>query len=126
MRVAAFAALLLVVAALLVGTQLERFLGIGADGGMAEELVVPEGCLVALAPGVSTADACLVEPLAVAVHGLRLAQLEPTTRVAVIGGGTIGLCAVAAATHAGAQVGLRARHDVQLAAGERLGAGEIE
>ncbi len=106
-------------------TQLERFLGIGLDGGMAEELVVPEGCLVPLASGVSPTDACLVEPLAVAVHGLRLARLDPSTRVAVIGGGTIGLCAVAAATQVGAQVGLRARHDVQVAAGERLGGGEI-
>jgi L-iditol 2-dehydrogenase len=105
--------------------QLERFLGIGADGGMAEELIVPEHCLVALAPGVSPADACLVEPLAVAVHGLRLAGLEPGMRVAVIGGGTIGLCAVAAVTQVGAQVGLRARHDAQLAAADRLGASEI-
>jgi threonine dehydrogenase-like Zn-dependent dehydrogenase len=107
-------------------TQLERFIGIGRDGGMAEELVVPESSLVALPPGVSAADACLVEPLAVAVHGLRKAGLDGSGRVAVIGGGSVGLCAVAAATPSGAEVGLRARHDAQLEAGERLGAVEIE
>jgi threonine dehydrogenase-like Zn-dependent dehydrogenase len=107
-------------------TQIERFLGIGRDGGMAEEIVVPESCLVPLAPGVSVKDACLVEPLAVAVHGLRRAGLEDSQRLAVIGGGTIGQCAVAASSHIGAAVDLAARHDAQLAAGERLGAGRID
>ena len=107
-------------------TQIERFLGIGRDGGMAEEVVVPESCLIPLAPGVPAADACLVEPLAVAVHGLRKAGLEDSQRVAVIGGGTIGQCAVAAASHIGAPVALVARHDAQLAAGERLGAAPID
>jgi threonine dehydrogenase-like Zn-dependent dehydrogenase len=44
----------------------------------------------------------------------------------VIGGGTIGLCALAAAGERGAEVGLRARHDVQVAAGDRLGARAID
>ena len=43
-------------------------------------------------------------------------------RVAVIGGGSIGLCAVAVAIHAGAEVALVARHDAQHEAGARLGA----
>ena len=107
-------------------TQIERFLGIGWDGGMAEEIVVPESCLVPLAPGVPAVDACLVEPLAVAVHGFRKAGLEDSRRVAVIGGGTIGQCAVAAASHVDARVALAARHDAQLAAGERLGAAPID
>jgi threonine dehydrogenase-like Zn-dependent dehydrogenase len=107
-------------------TQLDRYIGIGADGGMAEELIVPEHCLIPLAKGVRPEDACLVEPLAVAVHGLRKAGLDSSLRVAVIGGGTIGQCVVAVASDAGAEVGLRARHDEQLAAGDRLGAREIE
>jgi L-iditol 2-dehydrogenase len=106
-------------------TQLEHFLGIGADGGMAEEVLVPERCLVRLAPGVRAEDACLVEPLAVAVHGVRKAKLASGERVAVVGGGTIGLCAVAACAGEGIEVGLAARHDVQRAAGERLGAREL-
>ena len=98
--------------------------GIGIDGGMAEEVIVPERCIVPLAAGLSTADACLVEPIAVAIHGMRRAGVSPGDRVAVVGGGTIGLCAVAAASAAGAKVALQARHDSQRAAGERLGAGE--
>jgi threonine dehydrogenase-like Zn-dependent dehydrogenase len=101
-------------------------LGVGRDGGMAEELVVPERCLVRLPAGVAARDACLVEPLAVAVHGLRRAGVHGSQRVVVIGGGAIGLCAVAAARAAGCEVGLVARHEAQRAAGARLGALEPE
>jgi len=100
-------------------------LGVGLDGGMADEIVVPERCLVPLARGVSARDACLVEPLAVAVHGLRSVGLRAEDRVAVVGGGSIGLCAVAYATTIAAEVGLAARHDAQAQAGERLGARPI-
>jgi threonine dehydrogenase-like Zn-dependent dehydrogenase len=99
-------------------------MGSAHDGGMAEEIVVPERCLVRLPSGVRAVDACLVEPLAVAVHGLRRARLRGGERVAVIGGGSIGLCTVAAARAAGAPVDLVARHDAQREAGVRLGAGE--
>lgn len=97
-------------------------LGVGPDGGMAEECVVPESALVPLAAGVSAKDACLVEPLAVAIHGLRRAGITPADRVAVVGGGSIGLCAVAALAATGCTVDLIARHDAQRAAGEALGA----
>ena len=100
-------------------------LGIGLDGGMAEEIVVPERCLVPLPRGVSARDACLVEPLAIAVHGLRSVGLCAEDRVAVVGAGTIGLCAVAYAAGIAAEVGLLARHDAQAEAGERLGARPI-
>ena len=100
-------------------------LGIGLDGGMAEEIVVPERCLVPLARGVSTRDACLVAPLAIAVHGLRAIGLRAEDRVAVVGAGTIGLCAVTYAAGFAAEVGLHARHDAQAEAGERLGARPI-
>jgi threonine dehydrogenase-like Zn-dependent dehydrogenase len=103
-----------------------RTLGIGRNGGMADELRVPESCLVYLASSVDLRDGCLVEPLAVAVHGLRRAGLDGGQRVAVVGGGTIGLCAVAVARNSSASVGLSARHDHQMAAGHLLGADRIE
>ena len=103
-----------------------KSLGVGRDGGMADELRVPEKCLVYLPSNVEVRDACVVEPLAVAVHGLRRAGLEAGQRVAVIGGGAIGLCAVAVAKADNAMVGLSARYDHQMAAGECLGAGEVE
>ena len=97
--------------------------GVGRDGGMADEMRVPARALVRLPVGLALGDACLVEPLAVVLHGLRRAGLRGGERVAVVGGGAIGLCAVAAASAAGAEVALEARHDAQRAAGERLGAG---
>lgn len=99
-----------------------RIFGVGRNGGMAEEIVVPERCLVRLPRRLDVATASLVEPLAVSVHGLRRARVQPTDRVIVIGGGTIGLCAVAAAVAIGCDVTLAARHDHQKAAGARLGA----
>lgn len=98
-------------------------LGIGLDGGLADEVLVPEHLLVALPAGLNTADACLVEPLAVGVRSVGRAGVGPGDRVVVVGGGSIGLCAVAAAVSRGATVELAARHDHQRAAGERLGAG---
>ena len=100
----------------------EMIYGVLRDGGMAEEMLVPERSLVSLPRGVRAVDACLVEPLAVAVHGLRAIELRGDQRVAVIGGGAIGLCAVAAARPSGGDVARVARHDAQRAAGERLGA----
>ena len=98
--------------------------GIGRDGGMADRIRVPASALVALPAAVALADASLVEPLAVAVHGLRRAGVRLGQRVAVIGGGTIGLAVVAAARAFGATVALLGRHEHQRAAGERLGATE--
>lgn len=99
--------------------------GIGRDGGMADEMWVPERALVPLPAGVDVRDASLVEPLAVVVHAFRRANVRPVQRVAVIGGGTIGLCAVAVGRALGCEVGLAARHDHQRAAGERLGASDV-
>lgn len=97
-------------------------IGSGRDGGMAEEIVVPPRCLVPLASGMPTADACLIEPLGIAVHGLRRAGVHAGQKVAIVGGGSIGQCTVAAAVHAGAKAMLVARHDHQCVVGERLGA----
>jgi len=96
--------------------------GVGLDGGMADEVLVPERALVSLPSRLELRDASLVEPLAVSLHGLRKAGLHGGTRVAVVGAGTIGLCAAAVAVDAGADVTLVARHDHQREAGERLGA----
>jgi threonine dehydrogenase-like Zn-dependent dehydrogenase len=101
-------------------------LGIGRDGCMTDEIYVPQRSLVYLPSNVDVKDACLVEPLAVAVHGLRKAGLAQDQRVAVIGGGTIGLCTAAAAADGGRVVGLSARYEHQTAAGRRLGAVPID
>ncbi len=101
---------------------LGMLMGIQQDGGMADRIRVPERCLVPLPPGVSPREACIVEPLAVAVHGIREAGIQAGQRVAVIGAGSVGLCAVVAAQNAGADVSLVARHESQRQAGRDLGA----
>ena len=101
----------------------QRALGIFADGGMAEQFRAPPERLVDVPPGLDLRDACLVEPTSVSWHALRLADTGPTTRVAVVGAGAIGLLAVAGARRMGAaQVALEARHPHQREAGEHLGA----
>ena len=99
--------------------------GIGRDGGMADMMWVDERSLVPLPAGLDPRDASLVEPLAVLVHSLRRSQVRSDQRVAVVGAGAIGLCAVAVAKAHGCEVGLVARHDAQRSAGERLGASEV-
>ena len=94
-----------------------------ADGGMSEWFRAPARSLVELPAGLAPGDACLVEPTAVAWHTCRLAGAGPDQRVCVVGGGAIGLMAVAAARAMGAaEVSLEARYPHQIELGERLGA----
>lgn len=104
-------------------THPQRALGVSVDGGMAEQFRAPSERLVPLPSGLEVGDACLVEPASVSWHALRLADTGPGKRVAVVGGGALGLLAVAGARRMGAEVvALEARHPHQWAAGERLGA----
>ncbi|HVB27686.1 MAG TPA: zinc-binding dehydrogenase [Mycobacteriales bacterium] len=101
----------------------QRALGIGADGGMAEQFRAPTARLVPLPPGFDVRDASIVEPASVSWHALRLAHTGPGSRVAVVGAGALGLLAVSGARRLGAEdVALAARHPHQKEAGERLGA----
>ncbi len=85
--------------------------GVGLDGGMAEEIIVPERCIVPLPNSVRVEDACLVEPLAVAAHGVGRLQLDGRSRVAIIGAGPVGLCAAALCVPCAGEVAIAARHD---------------
>lgn len=97
-------------------------IGFTVDGGLADHIRVPRATLLALPDGLAAEDACLVETASVSWHGVRVADPAPGERVAVVGGGPIGLMAVTAAKVRGAEVALEARHPHQRAAGERLGA----
>jgi len=97
-------------------------IGISRDGGLADRVLVPEYGLIPLPEGLAVEDASLVEPASVSWHGARRAAIAPGERVAVVGGGTIGLLAGAAVQHLGHdRVALEARHGHQREAGERLG-----
>jgi threonine dehydrogenase-like Zn-dependent dehydrogenase len=103
----------------------DRVLGIFADGGLADEVIVDRTDLLPLPAGLGADVAALVEPCAVALHAVHLSGIHgdaPPERVLAIGAGSIGLAVVAMARAHGADVDLIARHASQRAAGERLGA----
>jgi threonine dehydrogenase-like Zn-dependent dehydrogenase len=100
-----------------------RTFGVDADGGMADRCLVPESSIVLMPEGISAGSAALVEPLAVAVHAVRLAGDLSGATATIIGGGAIGLCLVAALQGVGAaHIEIFARHDSQREAATRLGA----
>ncbi len=67
------------------------YLGSRTDGGFAEYVLVPRECLIELPEGASFEAAAMLEPMAVAVHAMRRAQVSPGQTVMVYGLGTIGL-----------------------------------
>lgn len=99
------------------------YLGIFSDGGMAEVVVVPEYTLLPLPAQLDVRDACLIEPGSVAWHGVRLARVRPGERFLVVGGGSVGLLAGAAAQRQGLAADVETRHEHQRAAAGRLGLG---
>ncbi len=103
-----------------------RIIGHSRHGGFADFVRVPATAAFPLPDGVDVEVGALTEPLAVAVHALRLLAPAPGDRVLVLGGGTIGLMAVAAAAAAGAgEIWLTARHAHQEEAARRLGATHV-
>ncbi len=67
-------------------------LGMGTNrGGFAETVSVPASALFRLPEAVSDRDGALVEPLAVALHGITIGAAEPDDPVAIIGAGPIGV-----------------------------------
>ena len=67
------------------------YLGSRSDGGFAEYVAVPVWNLIELPESVSFEQAAMREPMAVAVHAMREADVQSDQTVAVIGLGTIGL-----------------------------------
>ena len=71
-------------------------------GGYAEYAVTRPNQCVRLPHDVSLADGAIVEPLAVALHGVNLSGLQPGDKVLVLGAGPIGLAAAFWAKRMGA------------------------
>jgi len=65
--------------------------GVTRPGGFAELCAVPAELCCRLPAELALRDAALVEPLSCCLHGLEVLGPEPGDRVAVLGGGTIGL-----------------------------------
>ena len=89
----------------------QGFTGLFSDGCMAEYFVIPDYACYKLPDSVSDELGALVEPLAVALHAIRQANVQPGDTVAIVGDGTIGLCSLLAAKAAGAsEVYVIAKH----------------
>jgi threonine dehydrogenase-like Zn-dependent dehydrogenase len=96
--------------------------GVSLDGGLADEVWVDPRNAKPLPAGLPLDQACLVEPIAVALHGINRAGVVDGARILVIGAGPIGLCTIAAARSLGVSVDLLAHRPRRIEAGERLGA----
>jgi threonine dehydrogenase-like Zn-dependent dehydrogenase len=80
-----------------------RFLSNPGHPGFFREFVnLPVSNLLAIPPGLSLELATIVEPLAVAVHSMKFAAVQPGETVAVFGAGPIGLLTIACLKVAGA------------------------
>jgi len=89
-------------------------------------MVVPEYCCHRLSADVDPALGAFCEPLAVGVHGVRLAEVDGAGTVLVLGAGTIGLMCVAAARALGAgRIFVTAKYPHQREAALRLGADAV-
>lgn len=81
-----------------------KFIGIDTPGAMQASWTVPAHTLHHLPQALSLEHGALIEPLAVACHDVRLAQIKPGENVVVIGGGPIGLLIALVARQHGANV----------------------
>ena len=81
-----------------------NFIGIDSPGSLQKQWNVPENVLVRLPESLRLDHAALVEPVAVSVHDVRRAEIQPGEKAVVIGGGPIGVLIATTARHAGAEV----------------------
>jgi len=81
-----------------------RFLGIDTPGAFQSSWTVPASTVHRLPEGFDLRLAALTEPLAVACHDVRRAEIVPGEMAVVIGSGPIGLLIAIVARSAGARV----------------------
>ena len=100
-----------------------QLVGLHLSGAFSKYVSVPAKKCYPLPTAVSFEEASLVEPLAVAVHAVRLASLEKNDSVAIIGAGPIGLLTVQVAKNCGAsKIIVLDTLDYRLALAQKLGA----
>lgn len=100
--------------------------GLNTHGGLREYQALPAYALYKLPDEIDFELGALLEPLTVGVHGLRLVDLRFGDRVAVLGSGSIGLTAIAAARAMGATyIAATARHPQQKEMALALGADAV-
>ena len=102
--------------------------GGGPDGAMGQFIRIAGAeigeTLFPLPDSLPFAEASLAEPLSVALHGLRVANVRAGDRIAILGAGPIGLCTVIMASHLGVEdIAIFDRVDERLDRARALGAG---
>jgi 2-desacetyl-2-hydroxyethyl bacteriochlorophyllide A dehydrogenase len=101
-------------------------IGVTHDGAMAEYAVIAARGLHRLPQEVSLRRGALVEPLSVALHGVRRSRLKAGDRVLIMGAGPIGLLTLQCALLAGARLAVVTEVDpVRAAMADRLGASAV-
>lgn len=78
------------------------YLGSRRDGGFAEYVAVPLWNLLTIDDSISFTSAAMLEPLAVALHAMKLSGIKEGDNVAIIGTGMIGISAAQWAKKLGA------------------------
>lgn len=103
-----------------------RLAGVHLPGGLAEYLVVPAENVYPVPRDLDPRIAALAEPMAVVVHALHRVAFQPRQRVLVLGAGSVGLLAAAAARRLGAtDVWISARHPHQAERARLVGATRV-
>ncbi len=98
-----------------------KFLGIDTPGAFQSYWTVPAHTLYKLPKTLSLAHGALVEPLAVAVHDVRLGEVKMGDTAVIIGGGPIGMLIAMVAKDAGANVVLSELNPYRLELAQSLG-----
>ncbi|MDG4808826.1 alcohol dehydrogenase catalytic domain-containing protein [Micromonospora sp. WMMD1120] len=98
-----------------------NFLGIDSPGAMQSSWTVPEELVLALPEELPLDHAALVEPVAVAVHDVRRANVTADDQVVVVGGGPVGVLIATVARGRGARVLLVEPDPFRRAVAEEVG-----
>ncbi len=81
-----------------------NFLGIDTPGAFQSYWTVPAHTVHRIPDNLSLMHGALLEPLAVACHDVRLADVQSGDQIVVVGGGPIGILVALVAQHAGGRV----------------------
>jgi 2-desacetyl-2-hydroxyethyl bacteriochlorophyllide A dehydrogenase len=98
-----------------------KFIGIDTEGAFQEAWNVPAHTIHVLPDTLDLSHAALIEPLAVACHDVKRANLQQGEDVLVIGGGPIGMLVALVARDAGGSVTISEVNENRLAYAKSLG-----
>ena len=102
------------------------FLPAARDGGYAQYIALDANMAVKIPENLSNVEATLAEPLAVAVHGIRISPLRLGDTVLILGAGPIGLLTLQGVRRAGAMmIYVSEPNSSRRALAEELGADEV-